>query len=116
MEGGALETEWYSRIGTSGTAGESSPAVVPRRGPGSLRQMGGTVDPEIEALCQMASRTASSRGHEIDGWDRSSGAEGVTATATCRRCGRTAHVRAEGTLKGAAGRALAEPCDKGKSP
>jgi hypothetical protein len=73
--------------------------------------MGRTVDPEIEALCQLASRTARSRGHDIDGWDWSPGTEGVAATATCRRCGRTAHVRAEGALKGAAGRALVESCE-----
>jgi hypothetical protein len=68
------------------------------------------VDPEIEAVCRMASSAARSRGHDIDGWDLSSGTEGITATATCRHCGRTAHVRAEGALKGAAGRALAESC------
>jgi hypothetical protein len=36
--------------------------------------------------------------------------EGVGATARCRRCGRVVHVRAEGALRGAAGRALAEDC------
>jgi hypothetical protein len=65
---------------------------------------------EIEALCQMASRTAHSRGHDIDGWQRADGTNGVARTATCRRCGRAVHVRAEGTLKGAAGRALTEDC------
>jgi len=79
---------------------------------GSLALMGRTIDPEIEALCQMAASTARSRGHDIDGWDWSPGAEGVAATATCSRCGRTANVRAEGALKGAAGRALSEACDR----
>jgi hypothetical protein len=72
--------------------------------------MGGMVDPEVEALCQMASGAARSRGHEIDGWDWVEGAETIAATATCRRCGRTAHIRTEGPLKGAAGRALTEAC------
>jgi hypothetical protein len=72
--------------------------------------MGRTADPEIEALCQMASHTARSRGHDIDGWKWLDEPDGVAATATCRRCGRVVHVRAEGALKGAAGGALAEDC------
>jgi hypothetical protein len=72
--------------------------------------MGRIVDPEVEALCQMASRTAHSRGHDIDGWELVPGAEPTAATATCRRCGRAVHVRTEGALKGAAGRALTEGC------
>jgi hypothetical protein len=69
-----------------------------------------TADPEIEALCQMASHTARSRGHDIDRWELSSGNRAVAATASCRRCGRAVHIRAEGALKGAAGRALTEGC------
>jgi hypothetical protein len=72
--------------------------------------MGGIVDPEIEALCRMASDTARSRGHDIDGWERVPDAGTSGAIATCRRCGRAVHVRAEGALKGAAGRALTESC------
>ena len=72
--------------------------------------MGGIVDPEIEALCRMASDTARSRGHDIDGWEWVPGARTGAATATCRRCGRAVHVRAEGALKGVAGRALTESC------
>ena len=70
--------------------------------------MGGMADPEIEALCQMASRAARSRGHDIDGWDWSP--QGVSGTSTCRRCGRSVHIRAEAGLKGAAGLALVEDC------
>jgi hypothetical protein len=74
--------------------------------------MGRTGDPEIEALCQLASHTAGSRGHDMDGWEWLHEEEGVAATATCRRCGRTVHIRAAGGLKGAAGRALVEDCGR----
>jgi len=72
--------------------------------------MGGTLDSQLEALCRMASDAARSQGHDIDGWERAPGSEGVAATATCRRCGRAVHVRTDGALKGAAGRALTEGC------
>jgi hypothetical protein len=78
--------------------------------------MGRIVDPEVEALCQMASRTARSRGHAIDGWEFVPAAEPTAATATCSRCGRAVHVRTEGALKGAAGRALTEACAPARSP
>jgi hypothetical protein len=74
--------------------------------------MGRTGDPEIAALCEMASSAARSRGHDMDGWEWMNEAEGVAATATCRRCGRTVHIRAGGGLKGAAGRALTEDCGR----
>lgn len=74
--------------------------------------MAPTSEPEIKALCEMAARNARSRGHDIDGWERSAAGNGVAATATCRRCGRAVHVRLEGSLKGAAGRALAEECEQ----
>jgi hypothetical protein len=32
-------------------------------------------------------------------WELASGARGVAATATCRRCGRVVHIRADGALK-----------------
>jgi hypothetical protein len=72
--------------------------------------MGRIVDPEVEALCRMATETARSRGHDIDGWKPDRDSATTAATATCRRCGRAVHVRAEGALKGAAGTALTEPC------
>jgi hypothetical protein len=58
----------------------------------------------------MASGAARSRGHDIDGWEWVEDADTVAATATCRRCGRTAYIRTEGPLKGVAGRALTEAC------
>ena len=72
--------------------------------------MEGTLDPELEALCRIATDGARSQGHDIDGWEFALGVETLGATATCRRCGRAVHVRAEGALKGAAGRALTEAC------
>lgn len=74
--------------------------------------MGSGADPELDALRQMACRAAVSRGHDIDGWEWLTEADGVAGTATCRRCGRTVHIRADGGLKGAAGLALVEDCGR----
>jgi hypothetical protein len=63
----------------------------------------------------MASSAAGSRGHDIDGWEWLHESEDVAGTATCRRCGRTVHVRAGGGLRGAAGRALTEDCPRRSS-
>ena len=60
----------------------------------------------IAELCQIASRTLRSRGHEMGDWT----GDAVSRTAVCRRCGLTASVRADGTLKGVAGPAIATTC------
>jgi hypothetical protein len=71
-------------------------------GPGS--------DPLLRDLCDGAMDAARVRGHELGDWEAPAGEEALARSAACRRCGRIAYVRAEGTLAGAAGPALAERC------
>jgi hypothetical protein len=60
----------------------------------------------IDELCQIASRTLRTRGHEMGDWS----GDDVSRTAVCRRCGLAASVRTKGTLKGVAGPAIATRC------
>jgi hypothetical protein len=64
----------------------------------------------LDDLCQNAEDAARSGGHQLGEWAAPPGEESLARSATCRRCGRVAYVRAESSLLGAAGPALTEPC------
>jgi hypothetical protein len=62
-------------------------------------------------VCAQAETRAAAAGHVLTPWRAPVGEEAIARAADCGRCGRTIYVRAEGDLKGLAGRALTEPCD-----
>lgn len=64
----------------------------------------------LDDLCQNADDAARSGGHDLGEWAAPPGEESLARSATCRRCGRVAYVRAESLLAGAAGPALTERC------
>ncbi len=64
----------------------------------------------LDELCQNAEDAARFGGHDLGEWETPPGEESLARSATCRRCGRVAYVRAESSLAGAAGPALTEPC------
>ena len=65
-------------------------------------------------LCESAEDAARSGGHDLGAWEAPPGEESLARSATCRRCGRVAYVRAEAPLAGAAGPALTEPCTEAR--
>jgi hypothetical protein len=65
---------------------------------------------QLDALCQTAMDAALARGHDLGEWEAAPGEEPIARRSSCRRCGRTAYVRAESGLAGAAGTALTERC------
>jgi hypothetical protein len=67
---------------------------------------------EIAALCRTASDALRARGHDMGEWGTDSADPAIARTAVCRRCGLSAHVRAEHGLKGLVGPALTSPCAK----
>jgi hypothetical protein len=68
---------------------------------------------EIAALCRLATQALRGRGHEMGEWQSNSVDPSIARVATCRRCGLSAHVRAERGLRGLAGPALTTRCEPG---
>jgi hypothetical protein len=68
---------------------------------------------EIAALCKLASQTLRGRGHDMGEWNTNSADPSIARTAVCRRCGLSAHIRAEHGLRGVAGPALSTRCTPG---
>jgi hypothetical protein len=76
----------------------------------SLGRMADSEGDEIAALCRLASQALRGRGHMMGEWGTDSADRAIARTAVCERCGLSAHVRAEGGLRGIAGPALTSRC------